>query len=184
VTDAPLAIDVVLVDVDARAASPTVDMAARIAIGSRLAVYPTLVAIDHEPNGRPTAEGVALGLSHSGALGAIAITEPGHVVGVDVEAVRPRRYAERIARRIFDADALARWSTLPAEARVSALVQRWTEVEAVLKAQGTGIAGGFASAVPTPRGWSCVPVDVGPGFAGAVAADAPSITVAVRRLGT
>jgi 4'-phosphopantetheinyl transferase len=157
-------------------------MAARVAIGSRLAVYPTLVAIDHEPNGRPIADGVALSMSHSGALGAVAITRPDVRVGVDVEVVRPRRYPDRIARRVFTTGERAWWTALDDDARVLALLRRWTEVEALVKADGTGLARGLRRVIPRPAGWSCEPIDCGPGFVGTVAAEAGSIEVRVRRL--
>jgi phosphopantetheinyl transferase len=182
----PLAIEVVIVDivdVEPRRASTVLDTAARVVIGSRLAVYPTLVFIEREPSGRPIAEGVALSLAHSGGLGAIAISDPGARVGIDVERVRPRRYLDRIATRIFDADELVALAALDDAARLLAFLRRWTEVEAILKAQGTGIAGGFANAVPRPHGWSCEPIDCGPGFVGTVAADAPSMKVQTRQLG-
>jgi phosphopantetheinyl transferase len=186
VSDA-LAIDVVLidiVDVEPGRASTILDTAARVVIGSRLGVYPTLVAVGREPSGRPVADGVALSIAHSGGVGAIAISDPGARVGIDIERVRPRRYIDRIAARIFDADELVPLAALDGAARLRAFLQRWTEVEAILKAQGTGIAGGFASAAPRPSGWSCVAIDAGQGFAGAVAADVDSIAVSVRHLGT
>jgi 4'-phosphopantetheinyl transferase len=178
VTEA-LAIDVVLVEVEPHRASAIVAMAARVAVGSRLGVYPTLVAIDHDSSGRPVVEGVALSLSHSGTLGAVAIADPGVRIGVDLEAMRARRHVDRIARRVFTATEHASWTALDDAARPLALLARWTEVEAVLKAQGTGIAGGFANAVPIPDGWSCASIDAGPGFVAAVAADAPAIDVRV-----
>jgi 4'-phosphopantetheinyl transferase len=179
----PLEIEVVLVDVEPHGASAVLDAAARVVIGSRLGVYPTLVEIEHEPNGRPVAEGVSLSLTHSRSLGAVAIAAPGARVGIDVEAVRPRRLLDRIARRVFTSDELVPWSALDDDARLLAFLERWTEVEAILKAQGTGIAGGFANAVPRPGGWSCAPIDCGPGFVGTVAADAPSIVVRTRWYG-
>jgi 4'-phosphopantetheinyl transferase len=180
VTDA-LAIEVVLVEVDPRRASPLVRMAARVAIGARLGVYPSSVSVVREVNGRPVAEGVSLSLGHAGGLGVIALADPGHAIGVDIEAVRARQHVDRIARRVFTVDELAAWSELADDARLRAFLCRWTEVEAVLKARGTGIAGGFASAVPRPAGWSCEAIDVGPGFVGTVAADVPAIAVHTRR---
>jgi len=164
-------------------ASTTLHVAARVAIGNRLAVYPSVVTIDRDSRGRPVAEGVALSLSHSRTLGAIAISDPGARVGIDVEVVRAHRYVDRMARRVFTPDELVMFAALAEPARLRAFLQRWTEVEAVLKAQGTGIAGGFANAVPLPAGWSCEPIDCGAGFVGTVAADAPEILLRVRRLG-
>ena len=178
----PLAIDVVLVDVEPRRASTIVHMAARIAIGVRLGVYPTLVLIEREPSGRPVVEGVSVSFGHSGGLGVVAIADPGHAVGVDIEVVRPRRHLDRIARRIFAADELEAWTVLDEPARLPALLGRWTEVEALLKAQGTGVAGGFGRAVPWPNGWARAPIDAGAGFVGSVAAEVPGITVRTRFL--
>jgi len=179
---APLPIDVVLLAVDPRHASAEVHTAARVVIGSRLALYPSVVEIGREPSGRPVVEGVALSLGHSGALGVIAVADPGHAIGVDVEVVRPRLHVERMAQRMFLPHELPGWTALDEDARLHAFLQRWTEVEAVLKARGTGVAGGFAAAVPVPDGWACAPIDAGPGFVGAVAADTPEIVVHIRRL--
>ena len=155
--------------------------AARVAIAARLDTDPAAVRIAVEPGGRPVVPGVAFSLSHSGERVVIAIAAPGALIGVDVERVRARPYLDGLARRVFAHDDYERWSALPARARPRAFATRWTEIEAVLKGRGTGIAGGLASAIGAP-GWSCAPIDVGRGYVGAVAAQGSAIAVAVNEL--
>ena len=187
-SDEPIPVRVVLFEIDAR---PGVDgvrdrsaaarIAARLEVASYLDVDVDEVVIGAERDGRPTVAGAALSLAHSGDLVAVAIAPEGRWVGVDVEVVRPRLHVERIARRMFEAHELPAWAALDDDARLHAFLQRWTEVEAILKAKGTGVAGGFASAVPTPRGWTCAAIDAGSGFVGAVAIDAAPVDLGFAR---
>ena len=52
----------------------------------------------------------------------------------------------------------------------------------MLKARGTGIAGGFASGREVPEGWSCTAFDPGDGYCGAVAVDESPFTVRIDTL--
>lgn len=79
-------------------------------------------------------------LSHSGELVALALAARRRI-GIDVEAARPLVDAALLARRILTASEAARFDVLPEETRPAALIAAWTGKEAVLKAQGTGIAG-------------------------------------------
>jgi phosphopantetheinyl transferase len=151
-------------------------------IGARLECDPAQVIITVESNGRPEVAGVAFSLSHSADRAAIAIAAPSTRIGVDLESVRPRAYLDRLALRVFAPDEYARWQARPRSQRPRAFAQRWTVLEAVLTASGTGSAGGLASGrVPPPR-WSCVPIDAGRGYAGAVAVDTTPIAVAMHQL--
>jgi 4'-phosphopantetheinyl transferase len=153
---------------------------ARLMLGEHLGVDPAVVMIASEPGGRPMVEGVGFSLAHSDERAAVAIADRGVNLGVDLERVRHRVHLERLARRIFDPDELDAWSALAAGDRPRAFAARWTEIEAVLKARGTGIAGGLASARELGSGWSCVPFDSGTGYVGAVAADVAPIEVTTR----
>jgi 4'-phosphopantetheinyl transferase len=159
--------------------------AVRMLIAERLDVDPARITVTAEPGGRPVVDGVAFSLSHSGDLAAVAIAAPGVRLGVDLERVRARAHLDRLAQRVFDPEALAAWRALTPHDRPRAFTERWTEVEAVLKAQGTGIAGGLASAQVLAAGWSCAAFAAGEDYVGAVAADVAPIAVTTRvvRLG-
>ncbi len=169
---------------DARRRYVVAHLAARVLLGERLGTEPHRIAIASEPNGRPRVEGVAFSLSHSGERAAVALAAPGVSLGVDLERVRSRPHLDRLAQRVFRADDYARWRALEPRARPREFAQRWTEVEAVLKARGLGIArsgvvGGIAAAGEPAPGWSRVAFDAGTGFVGAVAADRSPIAVTV-----
>jgi 4'-phosphopantetheinyl transferase len=170
---------------DARRRYVVAHAAARVVIGECLDTDPARVSIASELGGRPVVDGVAFSLSHSGERAAVAIAAPHEQIGVDLERVRPRPHLDRLARRVFAPDDYENWRALPPRARPRAFAERWTEVEAALKARGTGIGGGLASVSELPSGWACTQIDAGAGYVGAVAADAPRIAVVARvfRLG-
>jgi 4'-phosphopantetheinyl transferase len=177
-------------DGDARRRYVVAHAAARVVLGERLGVDAERVVITSEPAGRPLVDGLSFSLSHSGDRAAVALAAAGVSVGVDLERVRSRPHLDRLAERVFAPDDYARWCTLAPRDRPRALAQRWTEVEAVLKARGLGIArsgtaGGLAAAGDPGPGWSRVAIDAGSGFVGAVAADRSPITVTTHafRLG-
>jgi 4'-phosphopantetheinyl transferase len=167
---------------DARRRYLVAHAAARVVIGERLDADPARVIVTSEAGGRPVVDGVAFSLSHSGEQAAVAIAAAGARIGVDLEWVRPRPHLDRLAQRVFDPDEYETWRGLPPRARPRAFAARWTEVEAVLKARGTGIAGGLASAIALPPGWSCAAIDAGSGYVGAVAAQGPAMSVTSRVL--
>ena len=125
-------------------------------------------------------------LSHSGDLALVAVSA-GRELGVDVERIEPKRDLERLARRFFapeERDALIR---LPPDERDAGFFRYWTLKEAYLKAVGTGLGRALASFAVSafhdgpPRllrsdagdadCWRFDCLEVGPGFAGAVAAE-------------
>lgn len=162
---------------DARRRYLAAHAAARVVLGERLGTDPASVSIGSEPGGRPIVGGIAFSLTHSAELAAVAIAAPDRQIGIDVERVRSRTHLDRLAQRVFDPEPYARWHALPERDRTRAFAARWTEVEALLKARGTGIAAGLASASDLPPGWSCTAIDAGAGYVGALAADASPITI-------
>lgn len=126
----------------------------------------------HEPLG------AFFNLSHSGELAALALVHARRI-GIDIEAERPLTDAALLARRILGPSERERFKALPASARSGALLAAWTRKEAVLKAMGTGIAGGLSSvevladAVVSvgvaPAMWSLRALSMPPGFHGAIA---------------
>jgi phosphopantetheinyl transferase len=100
---------------------------------------------------------VRFSVSDSGDLALVAIAR--REVGVDVEQIRERPAAARAA---------------PLGTR--AFFERWTSIEATGKALGTGLA----RRRPGDRGLACASLDVGRGFAAAVAVEANGVDVRLR----
>lgn len=156
------------------------DDPARLRIGRRCA------HCGHAEHGKPFVADrpdVSFSVTHSAGLALVAVVPAPARVGVDVEAVRPRRSLPALAERVLDDDARARWSALPDGGRLRAFYEAWTAKEAYLKAVGVGITRSLRS-VPVARpGWTIVPLDLGPGAVAHVAVDADRVTVGHRTPG-
>jgi phosphopantetheinyl transferase len=133
--------------------------ALREILGRQLGLPAAEVEIARSVGGKPVLAGdldLRFSVSDSADLALVAIA--GHEVGVDVEQVRARPASLR--------------SSLGREK----FFERWTRAEAVGKARGTGLmrAGGVDGA------FTCTSLDVGPGFAAAVAVGADRVQVRLR----
>ncbi len=102
------------------------------------------IAFDRGPHGRPLLRrpGLDCNWSHSGARLAIALGE-GVRVGIDIESPKPRPRALELAHRYFHADEAAALAQLAPDVREAAFLRLWCAKEAVLKAQGRGLAFGL-----------------------------------------
>lgn len=100
---------------------------------------------------RPPVAEPCLSLSHTRGLAAVALCA-GADVGVDVERARGRHDLEHVAVGALAKEELRWWRSLPSGAREDALLTAWTRKEAVLKALGSGLAGGLRSVVLRPDG--------------------------------
>ncbi|MFG1815595.1 4'-phosphopantetheinyl transferase superfamily protein [Kribbella sp. NPDC049174] len=110
-----------------------------------------------EPSGRPYVDGLAVSISHSRTLVAVAASAAGPV-GVDVEDVYQREVAG-LARRWFDPSELE-WMAGEAD-ELTAFLQLWTAKEAVGKALGLGLRNtGLRRRMPLPT--SPVPAEQAP----------------------
>ncbi len=91
-----------------------------------------------EEQGKPYLAGQALSfnLSHSREAFALAWTEAGHALGLDIEDLNRRLRMQNLAAHAFTEQELARWQASQAQEDWFA---SWTRKEAVLKAQGMGI---------------------------------------------
>jgi 4'-phosphopantetheinyl transferase len=146
------------------------------------------VRVDVQPNGKPRLHDGSLhfNVSHSGNAMLLALSRK-QEIGVDLEfSRRPRRVVE-LAERWFDPAEAAALQLLPESLRQTAFLNLWTCKEAVLKADGGGIASGLHriaflmnetgeidSAID--RSWNVVRLEPEPGYPGAVAwqgADVP-----------
>lgn len=163
----------------------------REVLAARLGMDPGAVPIIAGAHGKPCLDpgagldDVRFNLSHSGALGLVALAE-GREIGVDVERDDARRRLERVAARFMSPREIDAWRAIPgAEERVTAFVATWTRKEAYAKGIGEGLgvrlaehelvafgeagwwalrAGGRAVA-----GWLIADIDVQPGYAAALA---------------
>lgn len=133
--------------------------AVREVLARYAAIPPKRLELVRSMRGKPMVAGadeLRFSVSDSGDLALVAVA--GREVGVDVERVYDRPAARRAAigtERFFE---------------------RWTRLEATGKALGTGLV--------RPRGsgaaLACTSLDLGPGFAGAVAVAADEVRVRLR----
>jgi len=101
-------------------------------------------------------------------------------VGVDIELLRPIPEHAAIAERFFppsEAEALA---AVPEAKRERDFFRRWTRIEAMLKARGTGLYGAGAE---LDGEWTVCEIDAGSGFAAAAAALVEGMRVMVHDFG-
>ena len=122
------------------------------------AVPPRRLELVRSMRGKPMVAGAGslrFSVSDSADLALVAVAR--REVGVDVEHVRSRPASRRAA------------------IGTGAFFERWTRLEAAGKALGTGL-------VPPAEtsGLACASLDLGPGFAGAVAVAADEVEVRLR----
>lgn len=110
----------------------------------------------------PAGAGPEFSLSHSGGLALVAVCD--RPLGIDVEAIRPRRNLVALAARALGADeAAAVRAASPAE-RPAVFHAAWVRREARLKCLGTGLG-----ATPATTPVRVEDLDVAPGYAAALA---------------
>jgi 4'-phosphopantetheinyl transferase len=126
--------------------------------------------------GKPYLPGVPrlkFNLSHSRGMalvGAVLDVE----IGVDVEGIRPLSDYAAIAERFFPP------SECDGIVDEHDFFRRWTRVESVLKARGVGI---YAAGTEPTGEWTVEPIDVGPGYAAAVALPKAGVQIVVHDFG-
>lgn len=165
----------------------------RFILGLYLGLAPSRIEFGSTPNGKPTLGGLrresailTFNLSHAHGNAMVAVAQ-GREVGVDLEMIREDVEVLKLAERFFsDREQLHVRSTAP-ESRSREFFHYWVAKEAVLKAEGVGLAslqaceidwssGSDRDGVPVRlAGRSQVPwvvraLDCGPGWVGAVAA--------------
>lgn len=142
--------------------------------------------------------GPAFNLSHSDGIAALAVA-PDHSdlpLGIDIEAHRP--IEPGLPGHVFSAAECQELSGLSGDAWRAGFFNAWTRKEAVIKAMGQGLLAdlkGFdvtlapgapprltRSSPPLPpvADWTLAALDIGPGFAGALAAVTGGAPVAIR----
>ena len=171
-------------------------------LGGYLGLAPAAVRFVYAAAGKPAVArsepgaAVEFNVSHSGEVALYAVGASGRI-GVDVEQLRPLDDLEALAERNFSAAERRALLALPPAARAAAFFACWTRKEAFIKALGDGLAYpldaftvAFTAGEPARfleiRGepaaaarWTLAALDVGAGYAAAVAVDGP-VTVTWR----
>ncbi|ERN42526.1 phosphopantetheinyl transferase [Rubidibacter lacunae KORDI 51-2] len=118
----------------------------RYLLGRYLKCHPAAIQFGYGDRGKPylaePADALQFNLSHSHELALYAIAPPTcRAIGIDVEQLRSRPNADRLARRFFsprEADAIA---ALAGTRLDRDFLRLWTAKEAYLKATGAGLRG-------------------------------------------
>lgn len=118
--------------------------AVREILAHYLEVEPAAIEMNVRTGGKPELadshrSDLQFNLSHSGALGMVAVTSHDEV-GIDVEQVRSNFDAASIVTRFFSQREIQRWQQLPGEEKLPAFFRCWTRKEAYLKARGLGLS--------------------------------------------
>lgn len=163
----------------------------RSVVARYLEVQPDALRFSYGAYGKPmlaSEHGLRFNLSHSHAVALLAITLDAEL-GVDVEHVRADFASEEIARRFFSRAEVEVFNALPKEEQVAAFFRCWTRKEAYIKAIGKGLSQAldefdvtFAPDVEPAllraedddvSRWLLRNIDVGDGYAGALAVERP-----------
>ncbi|NLG96275.1 MAG: 4'-phosphopantetheinyl transferase superfamily protein [Chloroflexi bacterium] len=146
---------------------------------------PNSLRFDKNAYGKPFLRGIPelrFNLSHSLDRGLLAISGE-RELGVDVEACRSLIDQENIARRFFAPGEVKELFSLPPEQQKEAFFACWTRKEAYVKARGKGLSipldqfevslrpGEKARLIKPAENWSLYSINVGPGFAAALAVE-------------
>jgi 4'-phosphopantetheinyl transferase len=115
--------------------------ALRTILGDCTGAAPADLRFVRGEHGKPLlAGGPHFSLSHSGGVALVAVSHE-REVGVDVEEVRPVPEACELARRHLAALPARRIVDAPEGKRDRLFMAAWTAIEAILKAEGTGLTG-------------------------------------------
>jgi 4'-phosphopantetheinyl transferase len=164
----------------------------RTLLGRYLHREPSQLEFHYGASGKPRLAGdesaLRFNLSHSHGLALYAFSRA-RELGIDVEHIRSNADAEKIAGRIFSAQEVAVFRSLPARQREKAFFDCWTRKEAYIKAKGDGLTAALDafSVSLSPREpaalrnvrddatevsrWSLRGLEPGPGYAGAIVAE-------------
>lgn len=177
--------------------------ALRRILAGALGIEPLAVPILQGAHGKPALAprgglpALGFNVSHSGERFVVAVAA-GMEPGVDVERIRPRRSLSGLARRFFSPAEQEELAAAPDP--LGAFYRVWTRKEAVIKADGRGVAVGldrFDVSADEPRPallharwdgaaedeaahWSLFALDAGPGYAAAAAVRRPGARLVVR----
>jgi 4'-phosphopantetheinyl transferase len=140
--------------------------ALRITIAAYLDADPRAIELGTDANGKPMLsddDPIRFNLSHSHDLALIGLARR-REIGIDVERRVHDRDFPALARQGLDPDAVAAIREAPTQQRSDVFYEAWVRREAVAKCGGEGLAG-----PPAPGEMEVIPLDVGTGWAAAVA---------------
>jgi 4'-phosphopantetheinyl transferase len=153
-----------------------------------LGTEPAALRFTYGAYGKPALAGLRFNMSHSHEVALLAVASEAEL-GVDVEHIRADFASEDIARRFFSRAEVNVFNALPSEEQVAAFFRCWTRKEAYIKAIGKGLsqpldkfdvtlAPGETPALlradeDDASRWWFTDIDVGAGYAGALAVERP-----------
>ncbi len=164
----------------------------RVILSNYLRKQPGELHFGYEDYGKPflmcepSDDSLSFNASHSGGIGLVAVTHRAKI-GIDIECIRPRIAAMQMAELYFSDMEVRTLRSLPDDLRLAAFYRAWVRKEAYVKARGGGLsldlqsfAVSLAPAEPAAllsvdghlcdgSSWSLQDVEVGDGFAAAVA---------------
>lgn len=169
--------------------------ALRTLVASYLGTPPEAVTFGYGHKGKPEVEGLSFNVSHAGDVALVAVGAGR--VGVDVEEMQPEVPMRALARRFFTAAENEALSAMSGDDLVRGFYGCWTCKEAFVKAVGEGLSFELDRVEVAVRpllarvvsidgdegaaaGWTLRDVQVGPGYAAAVAVDSPGVDVVLR----
>lgn len=140
-----------------------------------LQIRPDQIRYEYNAFGKPalspeSKNRIRFNLSHSGGLALIAIACDSSV-GVDIERLRPLPVFVPIAQCFFSTAEVDRLRSLPERFRAQIFFDRWTRMEARMKARGEGLANldGVSIDADPSQVWSVYALRPAPGYVGALA---------------
>lgn len=120
----------------------------KIILGRYLHIPASTIEFTYSSKGKPRLKNklgenrLQFNLSHSHELAIYGVT-CNHVIGVDLEYIRPMLEAKKLAKRFFCSQEYNHISLLTSPDLEKTFFKFWTAKEAYLKATGEGIAGGL-----------------------------------------
>ena len=163
----------------------------RSVVARYLETQPAALRFSYGAYGKPALASehvLRFNLSHSHEVALLALALDAEL-GVDVEHIRADFATEDVARRFFSTAEVAALSVLPPEEMATAFFRCWTRKEAYIKAIGKGLSQelsdfdvtltpGVAPALLRAKDddvsrWVLSDLDVGEGYAGALAVERP-----------
>jgi len=170
--------------------------ALRDILGLILHQPPDRLCFSYNAYGKPalTSEpgGISFNVAHSHGLALVGVAH-GHMLGVDIEYIRPDVNVEQLARQFFSPREASALLALPEGLRQKAFFSCWARKEAYIKARGEGLSipldqfdvslvpGQPAALLSTPSGdveeWHLSGLDAGPGYEAALAVRGHNLTI-------
>jgi 4'-phosphopantetheinyl transferase len=167
----------------------------RSVVARYLEAQPEALRFSYGAFGKPalaSEHGLRFNLSHSNEVALLAVTLDAEL-GVDVEHIRADFASDEIAQRFFSRAEVEVFNALPKDEQVAAFFRCWTRKEAYIKAIGKGLsqpldefdvtlAPGVAPALLRAKEddvsrWLLTDLDVGPGYAAALAIEGPVTSI-------